>query len=421
MTIEAAYLKHGARDRSFRLWAEEAASFEDGKPVFPDVQAVNKSDPPIMVFLKHFDAEAQSLLGVGHIYLKKQSKVADMVPMLTQMMGWKSESPDLTNGLTNGATSLPTVSLFEEIKSSMIEPMKPKSTLAQAEIQDGDIVCFQKQLPEKQVAAIASTGGYTDAREFYDYMLNRKQVHFSPKFTTENQNATFKLDLSRKMSYEQFSAKVGEYLKIDPTHIRFSTINSTTGKAKMAVKRNATNLTQILSPAFGTYGNSNQRDDALFYEILDMSLTELDTKKSLRVIYLAADLSKEEVLDILVPKMGTFRDLYAGIEKKVTLNKEMVEYLRVYEISNGKIYREYRPDTPLTAVSEHITLIAEVIPEEERNAEENDFLVSCFHFDKEAAKAYAIPFKLLVKPVSQDTCPFRMQILTCLGRDLQRD
>ena len=39
---------------------------------------------------------------------------------------------------------------LKEIKHSMIEPMKPKSTLQQAEIQDGDIVCFQRSLTEKE-------------------------------------------------------------------------------------------------------------------------------------------------------------------------------------------------------------------------------------------------------------------------------
>ena len=39
---------------------------------------------------------------------------------------------------------------FQEIKNSMIEPMKSKSTMQQAEIQDGDIVCFQKMLPDKE-------------------------------------------------------------------------------------------------------------------------------------------------------------------------------------------------------------------------------------------------------------------------------
>lgn len=32
----------------------------------------------------------------------------------------------------------------------MIELMKPKQSFAQSEIQDGDIICFQVDLPEKE-------------------------------------------------------------------------------------------------------------------------------------------------------------------------------------------------------------------------------------------------------------------------------
>ena len=32
----------------------------------------------------------------------------------------------------------------------MIEPMKPKATLQQAELQDGDIVCFQRAVSDKE-------------------------------------------------------------------------------------------------------------------------------------------------------------------------------------------------------------------------------------------------------------------------------
>ena len=70
ITIEAAYLKHGARDRNFRLWAEQAQNFDDGKPIWPDFPAINKKYPQILIFLKHFDAEQQSLVGVGQIYVK---------------------------------------------------------------------------------------------------------------------------------------------------------------------------------------------------------------------------------------------------------------------------------------------------------------------------------------------------------------
>lgn len=294
-TIEEAYNKYGSRDKSFRLWVERASLFEGDSPIWPDTQQpAGGSNPPIMVFLKYFDAEAQSLKGVGHVYIRKNCKVSEMVPMILQVMGWIQSASPLSNGLTNGTASPPTLALYEEIKHSMIEPMKPKSTLAIAEIQDGDIVCFQKVLSDKEASTVSQTGGYTDAREFYDYLLNRKTVSFYPKNVTEDEKGVFKLDLSRKMSYEQFSAKVGEFLKLDPTHLRFSTVNATSGKVKAPVKRNANqNLYQVLHPQFGTYGNNNQRDDALFYEVLEMSLSEMDTKKTLKLTWISEGLSKE--------------------------------------------------------------------------------------------------------------------------------
>lgn len=298
MSMDEAYNKYGGRDKSFRLWAEKASQVEDGKPVWPEMQQpIGGNNAPVLVFLKYFDATAQSLKGVGHIYIKKHAKVADMVPMISQLMEWTHNASSLPNGLTNGTPSPPMLALYEEIKHSMIEPMKPKSTLAMAEIQDGDIVCFQKVLSEKEISTISQSGGYTDAREFYDYLLNRKTVTFSPKYVTEDEGGVFKLDLSRKMSYEQFSAKVGEYLKVDPTHLRFSTVNATTGKFKAPVKRSANqNLYQILNPQFGSYGNNNQRDDALYYEVLEMSLSELDTKKNLKLTWVTEGLSKEVCL-----------------------------------------------------------------------------------------------------------------------------
>ena len=401
MTMEAAYAKHGARDKSFRLWAEQAVMFENGKPVWPDMQPANKNDPPILVFLKHFDADAQSLKGIGHIYLKKHAKVSDMFSLIIQKMGWTVESLHDSGGMTNGATAPTTISLYEEIKSSMIEPMKPKATLQSAEIQDGDIVCFQKQLPERQVGTIASIGSYTDAREFYDYMLNRKTVIFSPRILTEEHEGIFKLDLSKKMSYEQFSAKVGEHLKVEPTHLRFTTVNATTGKVKGTVRRNGgQNLSQILNPSYGTYGNSNQRDDSLYYEILDMSLSELDTKKNLKVIYLTEGQSREETVDVLVSKAGNISDLIAGLAKKANISQEDVPHVRVYELNNGKIHREYRNETLVSNITEFSVLIAEIVPEEERNAGEDEYTILCFHYDKEPNKAFGIPFRFVIRPVS---------------------
>lgn len=143
---------------------------------------------------------------------------------------------------------------------------------------------------------MTQSGGYADAREFYDHLLNRMNVKFQPKFGSESDWESFEIILSRKMSYDQFSAKVGERLGVDPTHIRFSTVNSSTNKAKAPVRRNVNqNLYQILNPQFGTYNNSNQRPDAMYYEIMDMSLSELETKKNLKVVWVSEGVQKEVI------------------------------------------------------------------------------------------------------------------------------
>jgi ubiquitin carboxyl-terminal hydrolase 7 len=102
------------------------------------------------------------------------------------------------------------------------------------------------------------------------------------------------VEMSTKFSYDQIAAKVGEKLEVDPTHLRFYTVNASTGNPKTPIKRNLSqNLQQILTPPYSTFGNNNQRADMLYFEILDMSLSELDTKKNLKVTWLSEGITKE--------------------------------------------------------------------------------------------------------------------------------
>ena len=279
-TIEEAFNKHSIRDKAFRLWAEIADNIEDGKPVWPETQPQQGSNVPILVFLKYFDVEAQTLYGAGHVYVRRLSKVSEMFPAISKLMGW-----------TAGKT--PTLALFEEIKHSMIEPMKPKMTFQQSEIQDGDIICFQKALSDQEMSTIQHAGNYANAREFYDYLLNRVTIHLLPRLPQNTPSEVLDLTLSRKMTYDQLAAKVGEQLHANPTHIRFLTAHASTTKPKTVVKRTQNqNLYQILNPQFTTYG-ATQRNDTLFYEVLDMSLTELEMKKALKLTWVTDGLMKE--------------------------------------------------------------------------------------------------------------------------------
>ena len=88
-----------------------------------------------MVFLKHFDTSKQTLHGIGKCYAQRNAKISDLVPTINERMRWTPGTP---------------LKLFEEIKPGMIEHMKPKLTFSQSEIQDGDVICFQVDLSEKE-------------------------------------------------------------------------------------------------------------------------------------------------------------------------------------------------------------------------------------------------------------------------------
>ena len=268
------------------------------------------------------------------------------------------------------------------------------------------------------MSAISQKGGYIDAREFYDYLLNLVRIRFSPKVSKDLDEENFELALSRKMTYDQFSAKVGEHLKVDPTHIRFSTVNATTGKVKAVVKRNPNqSLYQITSPQFSSYGSSNQRSDALYYEVMEISLSELETKKLVKVTWVSEGLTKEvvflkvylwawrliekqETFDVLIAKNGVVGDILPQLQKKAKLDEETIQNTRMYVAHGCKIYKEIMDDYAVASIQDSWTLFAERIPDEERNSGEDDKAIYAFHFDKEPSRPHSVPFKFIVKPVS---------------------
>jgi ubiquitin carboxyl-terminal hydrolase 7 len=114
-----------------------------------------KPDPPaqsIMIFLKHFDTSKQTLYGAGKTYMLRNSKVGDLAPIINERMRWTPGTPlklyEVTSTQTSDATVL-TIS-HQEIKPGMIELMKLKLSFSQNEIQDGDVICFQVDLPDKE-------------------------------------------------------------------------------------------------------------------------------------------------------------------------------------------------------------------------------------------------------------------------------
>ncbi|KAH7353142.1 hypothetical protein BKA66DRAFT_277895 [Pyrenochaeta sp. MPI-SDFR-AT-0127] len=382
MTVEEAANKHGTKQAQFRLWIETAEKRdENGVPAFGDRLIDLKgqqNNRPLMIFLKHFDAKTQSLYGIGTFYAAFQDKVSDLSPAINKLMGWPAGTQ---------------IKLSEEIKQNMIEAMKPKVTLAASEIQDGDIITAQRVLSDKETSQITAAGGYVEAKDFYDYLLNKISVEFVPRLAEATELPTFSLTLSKKMAYDQFASKVAEHLKTDPSHLRFTTV-STAGKPKLPIKYNANaTLNNILFPGPYNYSaNVPQRPDAMFYEVLEMSLKELEQRKPIKVTWLPEGLSKEEEYTLMVPKNAQVSDLLEALQRKANISDETMEKVRAYETHMHKFHKPLPPDYQVLSLYDYTQVYVAPFPEDESPKK-----ILVFHFDKEPSKAHGIPFQFSLK------------------------
>ncbi|KAI5285383.1 hypothetical protein KEM55_000682, partial [Ascosphaera atra] len=181
MLIEDAYVKYTPQKEPFKIYAEEQEQ---------ELTDQGEWNCPALVFLKCFDVERQTLTGICHTYAHKRARIADIGHTIVERMKWPCGTE---------------VKLFEEVKHNIVEPLKPKKTFGQAEIQDGDIIVFQRVVPEE----VLTEEHITDIQEFYNHLYHQKDVRFTPV----KSGRTFNLTLNGKMNYEQWSAKVGQYLK----------------------------------------------------------------------------------------------------------------------------------------------------------------------------------------------------------------
>jgi ubiquitin carboxyl-terminal hydrolase 7 len=212
----------------------------------------------------------------------------------------------------------------------MIEPLKSKQTLKAAELQDGDIVCFQRFIDPKSdrgkeekrlIAAERQQDVYVwagvrgqdertdlsdrnkltkdffeNASEYYDFLYNKKTVKFAahPLRCDEAKYPPFELTMSAKSTYDDVAERVGTILDTPPTHIRFWTVNNTTGNPKSPVKRSATvSLLNMVHGGAYSLAQQNYRANAFFFEVLEISLEELEFKKSIKLGWLSEGITKE--------------------------------------------------------------------------------------------------------------------------------
>jgi ubiquitin carboxyl-terminal hydrolase 7 len=369
LTLESVRDRMASRQNDLRLYLE----------MIPPEMPVDKAAPPLMIFLKYFDVSRQTLTGQGRVYVHRSMKVSDLVPTINQLMRWP---PNVQ------------LRLYEEIKPGMIEQMKMKATFQQSEIQDGDVICFQTEISEKDAHDYEAQSLYSNPIQFYDFLQNQIKVLFKPRFDDVEYKGEFEITLSKKMTYDMMAAKFGERLKHDPLKLRFTTANGPNGTPKTVLKRTANQtVNEIVSPSY-IQGQAS----LLYYEILEVSIVELETKRSLKIWWMGANNREEAAQSFLLPKTCNINDVAENMSRSVTLSPEGSKKIRIFEVvSNGRQQREFHGTEMIGNINELTDLFGEEVALDELNAREEDKIINVFHFSKDANRTHGVPFKFVVR------------------------
>lgn len=153
------------------------------------------------------------------------------------------------------------------------------------------------------------------------------------------------------------STKVGDYLHHDPIKLRFTTTHHANHTPKQILKRSLNqSISEIMAP---TYINSTTT--VILYEKLDVSIVELETKRSLKVTWTGIQNKEEATHPFLLPKTSMVHDLTDILSKQVTMSAGGTGRIRVFEISkDGKTQKEFTGSEMIGNIPDPVDLYAEV-------------------------------------------------------------
>ncbi|CAG8845048.1 14094_t:CDS:2, partial [Gigaspora margarita] len=249
MTMKEIHTKMASEHVELKLFLEVAKPI-NGKVWFPKVE---NDFPHILVFIKYFNPDTQSLnRGLCYLYIQKFDKVGNIIPILCEKKNFPPHTP---------------LKIYEEIKPNMIEEMKPNLTFQQSEIQDGDIICFQKVLTEKEAQGYTIAGRICDIPAFYESLSIRIVIHFKPRYKYRELSPEFELVFNKEYTYDDIAIHVAARLSTIPFKLRFTTAHSTSGTPKTIIERTTAQIPlEMLESTLPKWLN------IFYYEILDIEV-----------------------------------------------------------------------------------------------------------------------------------------------------
>ncbi|CAN1747839.1 Ubiquitin C-terminal hydrolase 12 [Linum perenne] len=383
-----------ANNAELKLYLEVELG-SDLRPTAPP----DRTKEDILLFFKLYDPLKEELRYIGSLFVKGSGKPMDILTKLNEMAGYASDQEiEIYEVCRNFAWKITYSYYVQEIKFEphvMCEPIDKKISFRSSQLEDGDIVCYQK--PPPPGPGSGEPCRYPDVPSFLEYVHNRQVVRF--RSLEKPKEDEFSLELSKLHTYDDVVERVAGHLSLDdPSKIRLTSHNcySQQPKPQPIKYRGLDHLSDMLV-------HYNQTSDILYYEVLDIPLPELQGLKTLKVAFHHA--SKEEVVihTIRLPKQSTVGDVINDLKTKVELSHPSAE-LRLLEVFYHKIYKIFPPNEKIENINDQYwTLRAEEVPEEEKQIGPQDRLIHVYHFMKDTTQNqvqiqnFGEPFFLVIR------------------------
>jgi ubiquitin carboxyl-terminal hydrolase 7 len=106
---------------------------------------------------------------------------------------------------------------------------------------------------------------------------------------------------------------------------------------------------------FVSFDNINA--PVLYYEVMDVDVADLESKRLIEVNIIGATLRKETKVTALVSRAGSVNQLLDQIISKGKMDVKDPNKIRLYEAVNGKVTKEFSPDQTVDNVASEKTAI----------------------------------------------------------------
>lgn len=324
----------------------------------------------ILIFLKMYNPHNQTVAYCGHVTVPIEgTTVVDMEEKLRKIGGLAPNQA---------------VTMFEEISASDVRPLHDRSRQlgeVMDKLMDGNIIVFQPTAPD-----------LPDASRYFLDIFYRVDVLLCDKNDPLDQG--FMITLNRNLSYGQFAEKVADRLDTDPMMLQFFRVQGTRDMAGTVIRSTFDGQLKDLLQIYGTRKQAKR----LYYQQLTMKVDEFENKRQFKCVFVSPSLKEEDV--VLYPsKSGCVASVLEECRKKLQVDND--KELRLLEIMSYKITAIFPKEKSLDDLVIYgqgaRTYRIEIIPDDQKEIENDEVLICIAHFQKDSFNTFGTPILVKVK------------------------